>query len=346
MNKGKRRKVLVIGMLNSIHFSNWLIRFRDEEIDFYLYPSRQYRSLDPQLKSLISGDHSATYNLVRNFPLASLRNWIDFLLETKWLNWIMPKFRVNALAQFISTNSLDFIHCLEIQNAGYLILELNPELLSNSKVIVTNWGSDIYYFARFEEHKTKIGNVLKLADRYSAECFRDYELAANLGFLGDNLPLIPNSFINYPSSFIAKHSLASTRSWVTIKGYGGQFGRAQFAIEAIESLFLYGTDLYFFFYSVTPDVEESVLELQSKFPGRVKFCTVSHKISKEEMKDWFSKSRIYIGCSISDGVSTSFLEALQHGCYPIQTNTSCASEWVAKGVVASIINPSPKELWG
>jgi hypothetical protein len=49
-------------------------------------------------------------------------------------------------------------------------------------------------------------------------------------------------------------------------------------------------------------------------------------------------SRIYIGCSISDGISTSFLEAITKGVYPIQTNTSCAGEWVDKGAVASLID--------
>jgi hypothetical protein len=49
-------------------------------------------------------------------------------------------------------------------------------------------------------------------------------------------------------------------------------------------------------------------------------------------------SRIYIGCSISDGISTSFLEAITKGVYPIQTNTSCAGEWIDKGAVASLID--------
>jgi glycosyltransferase involved in cell wall biosynthesis len=49
-------------------------------------------------------------------------------------------------------------------------------------------------------------------------------------------------------------------------------------------------------------------------------------------------SRIYIGCSVSDGISTSFLEALTKGVYPIQTNTSCAGEWIDKGAIASLID--------
>jgi glycosyltransferase involved in cell wall biosynthesis len=40
----------------------------------------------------------------------------------------------------------------------------------------------------------------------------------------------------------------------------------------------------------------------------------------------FSEARIYIGISLSDGISTSLLEAMATGCYPIQTSTSCANE--------------------
>ena len=42
----------------------------------------------------------------------------------------------------------------------------------------------------------------------------------------------------------------------------------------------------------------------------------------------FSNSRIYIGISKSDGVSTSFLEAMALGAFPIQSKTSCANEWI------------------
>jgi glycosyltransferase involved in cell wall biosynthesis len=49
------------------------------------------------------------------------------------------------------------------------------------------------------------------------------------------------------------------------------------------------------------------------------------------------QSRIYVGCSESDGISTSFLESLITGAYPIQTSTSCASEWVSRGAICSIV---------
>jgi glycosyltransferase involved in cell wall biosynthesis len=239
---------------------------------------------------------------------------------------------------------MDFIHALEIQSAGYLLLNIHDEYLENSEVIVTNWGSDIFYYSKSLEHEKKIRKVLRLADRYSAECFRDYKLATKLDFVGRHLPLIPNSFFFESHDEEIRNSKASTRNSVVVKGYGGEFGQVQIVIEVIEKLLESGTGYSFFFYSVTPDVEPSILELQSRFSSKIEFASIKKKISKIEMADKFRNSRVYIGCSKSDGISTSFLEALQHGSYPIQTNTSCASEWVLKGAVASLINPSAIEL--
>jgi hypothetical protein len=49
------------------------------------------------------------------------------------------------------------------------------------------------------------------------------------------------------------------------------------------------------------------------------------------------RAKIYLGCSESDGISTSFLEAISNRVYPMQTDTSCANEWTKKGITASLI---------
>jgi len=98
------------------------------------------------------------------------------------------------------------------------------------------------------------------------------------------------------------------------------------------------SDLTVYFYLVTDDLLSQVLELKSKFGVRVNYSTLRKPISHGQLEDIFAMSRIYIGCSISDGISTSFLEAIAKGVYPIQTTTSCAGEWIDKGVVASLIN--------
>ena len=77
---------------------------------------------------------------------------------------------------------------------------------------------------------------------------------------------------------------------------------------------------------------------------RIRVSEVGNGLSQIEMMHEFRKSRIYIGCSISDGISTSFLEAVVNGSYPIQSGTSCANEWVQKGAHATIVNLNPEEL--
>jgi len=62
------------------------------------------------------------------------------------------------------------------------------------------------------------------------------------------------------------------------------------------------------------------------------------------MRELFLDSRVYVGASRSDGISTSFLEALISGCYPVQTNTSCANEWVDSGAIATLVGLNVVEI--
>ena len=53
----------------------------------------------------------------------------------------------------------------------------------------------------------------------------------------------------------------------------------------------------------------------------------------------FSKAKVYIGISKSDGISTSLLEAMALGAFPIQSNTSCANEWILNNKTGYILPP-------
>jgi glycosyltransferase involved in cell wall biosynthesis len=51
------------------------------------------------------------------------------------------------------------------------------------------------------------------------------------------------------------------------------------------------------------------------------------------------QARVSIGLSMSDAISTSFLEAMMMGSFPIQSNTGCANEWVTSGKTAFLVPP-------
>lgn len=338
----KRRKVLVVAMLDSVHTARWLAQFVDENIDFYLYPSRKFKKINPDLCNLLDNQKIANFRTLPFFNPIKFAGYLDFLLFVTVKKISFLDLRRLYLTWIISRKTFDYIHALEIQGAGYLCLEAIPKNFDKD-FIVTNWGSDISYFSQFSEHKNKIVNLLRRATKYSAECERDYKLAKELGFTGINLTCIPNAggFTLTDNKF--NFDLPSTRTMVVLKGYGGEFGRANILIECVEEILHENLEYQYFFYSVTDELLPRMLELKNKFQKNVNFSSRRNPIPREELIKYFLKARVYVGASISDGVSTSFLEAIVTGAYPIQTDTSCANEWVSKGVVASVI-PLDEEL--
>lgn len=336
-----RTQVLLIGMLDSIHVARWLSQFKDSPIDFLIFPSRKFRKIHPELVVLSKHNNYRIFGLSRTERISGYLDFLKYVLPAKMG---FENRRQKALNKVLLNRNFDFIHALELQGAGYLVDSLDVEVLRNPSLIVTNWGSDIYFFVQFPDHERRIKSLLAKADYYSAECERDYKLARNLNFLGVDLPCIPNAggfdLVNSSQEL----SLPSHRKQILIKGYGGMFGRADLPISILELIAEEFPSYVFHFYSVTEDVQLLLDRLPEKLQSRIRITTVKQRITHFEMLHEFQKSRIYIGCSESDGVSTSFLEALTTGTYPIQTGTSCANEWVIKGAVASIIELTESSL--
>ncbi len=339
-----RKKVLIVGMLDSIHLARWLEQFTSEDIDFTLFPSKRFRRPHPKLKSLLTSNHaSANYALV-SFRFVNYSGYFDYLENEAPRFFGLHNSRFRKLKKLLSRNQFNYIHAIEIQGAGYLLSGINSDVLKFTKVILTNWGSDIYYFKSFTNHIVKIKQILKIADYYSAECLRDYRLARELGFSGIELPCIPNAGGFELPDLINGSTPPSSRSQILIKGYGGKFGRADLPISLIPLISDRYPSYTYLVYSVTPDILALIKQLPKEIKRKIRISKVTRILPQREMLNQFKASRIYIGCSESDGISTSFLEALVNGAYPIQTGTSCANEWVQKGASASIVKLVPAEL--
>lgn len=336
-NSNFRKRILVIGMLDSVHFARWLKQFEDQEIDFYILASKKYRRIDPLLVSLSSNSLSARYVHIGFQSFSKISGYLDFAIFETSKRISRTNTRRIVLCRILKKWKFDFVHALELQGAGYLLSSVDRKLFSKSKVIVTNWGSDIYFFRQEFKHKELIERTLSYANYYSAECIRDYKLARELGFNGIELPCIPNAggFDIYTIS--SQVSKPSSRNQILVKGYGNDFGRASMIIDLIPLLVQKYPQYNFHIYSVTEDIAKQIESLPVDVVRKIRVTTVKNKISHSEMMLEFQKSRIYVGCSVSDGVSTSFLESLIYGCYPIQTDTSCANEWVQRGAMASVI---------
>jgi glycosyltransferase involved in cell wall biosynthesis len=331
-----RRRVLVVCMFDSIHAGRWLSQFTEEDIDFMLFPSKKFKKIHPKLTALLTSNVGASYSIVHPLKINKILGYLDFFFFVQLPKLLRKNLRANYLRIILAKKNFDYVHALEIQGAGYLCDEAITK--KNFKFILTNWGSDIFYFQHLKEHLPRIKSVLFKADLYSAECQRDYKLAINLGFTGNQLPCIPNGGGLVEDGISGIGIPTSSRKNIVVKTYGGTFGRGRLAIEAVAKVLGENPDLTAYFYSVTDDLLAQVLEVKSIFKSRVKYSAIGKSVSHSELDEIFAISRVYIGCAISDGISTSFLEALAKGVYPIQTNTSCAGEWIDKGAIASLVS--------
>jgi glycosyltransferase involved in cell wall biosynthesis len=329
------KKILIVGMVDSIHLARWLCQFENSSLDFTIFPSTKFRYVHPELLKLMKSNNNFALSQKKFISLFGFKEFIYSNFLSKLSNKFAKEFR---LMQLIKSRDFDYIHLLEIQGAGYLYLSLRKKFkIAAPKVILTNWGSDIYYFQNQKWHLEKIREILSFSDFYSAECQRDYNLAYDLKFRGKMLPCIPNAGGFKAEDIKLNEIESSKRNLIIVKGYEGEFGRASLVIPALEEALRKHSDLNVFFYSVSPALMKNIELLQKNFPNRINYATQKKQISRDKLRELFLKSKIYIGASVSDGLSTSFLESLAYGAFPIQTNTSCGEEMLIRGAKGELV---------
>ena len=340
----ERRKILIIGMFDSIHLARWLSQFKNEKIDFILFPSKKFKYVNYDLLEIISSRKAATYTFAKPYFVFKYIGFLDYFFSLT-LEKIGLNLKLISLKSIMIKNTFSYIHAIELQGAAYLYDLLPKHIQDRSSLILTNYGSDTQYFQNIPSHQVKIKSVFSKADFYSAECQRDYESALKLGFKGKFLPCIPNAG-GFKNEIFELNLLPSTeRNLIMAKCYGGTFGLGGLIIDALERFLQNNSDAKIVLHSVTDDLLNKSRNLRIAFPNQVAIYTVRKKIPRYRVLDYLSKSRVYVGASKSDGISTSFLEALCLGAFPIQTDTSCASEWIDLGFFGSIIRPDTSEIF-
>ena len=335
-------RVLFVAMTESVHTARWISQIQDQDWDVILFPA------------YIGGSHSDMKNIsvfASTLPRQkSKENHIRLIWWTIpffWADFVISKIKgvptfiytSKALAFIIRWLQPDIVHSLEIQHAGYLTLGARKLLKSKFPVwIVTNWGSDIYLFGRLAEHKQRIEAVLASCDYYSCECQRDIKLAKDLGFKGKTLPIFPNTggFDLIKASILRSVEPPASRRMILLKGYQHWAGRALVGLQALRLC----ADLlqnYTLVISVASPEVRIAAELFSQDTNIQ--VEIIPSVSHEAMLRYYGRSRIYIGLSISDAISTSLLEAMVMGAFPIQSCTACADEWIMDGKSGFIVPP-------
>jgi len=330
-----KTKVLVICMLDSVHSARWLSNFTNENIEFVLFPSTPNRKVHKLTENLIqnSDKTKAKYSINKKISIFSIPIWVIGYLTRLTFPALLIK-------KIVNQKNIQIIHAMELNHAGYLVNKVHDLGMPNHiKIISTNWGSDIFWFQRYSKHLHKIKKLMKISDIYSAECHRDLQLATKFGFTGVFRPVLPNSG-GFLRTEIEKAQLLppSSRKSIVIKGYESFVGRASIALEAIAEVKDLVSETEIHIYSANRKTIQLAKRLRNT--TNLNITTYPKKsLSHEQMLELFRNARIYLGVSLSDGISTSLLEALATGAFPIQTNTSCAVEWITDGTSGFIVSP-------
>jgi glycosyltransferase involved in cell wall biosynthesis len=335
-------KILFVAMPDSIHVARWISQVTDQGWEIYLFPAYRAKPINELRNITVFGSDplrpSSLDKSVRLIRWTSIYFYRDSL-ENLTSHKSSMKNKELALVKAIKLIKPDIVHSLEFQHSCYLTLGAKKRLGNKLPIwIVTNWGSDLYLFGRLTEHQPFIQQILQNCDYYSCECERDVRLATEMGLTGSVLPVLPNGggiHVEQAMDF-RQAGPPSKRKTIILKGYQNWAGRALIAFQAFRLCLDVLQDFTITIYSASDDVKIAANLFMIETGISVE---IIHSISHTELLKRFGKARIYIGLSLSDGISTSLLEAMVMGAFPIQSCTACADEWIENGKSGYIVPP-------
>ncbi len=349
------KKILFVGMIASVHLQRWVAQISDEDWDIHVFPSIELQALHPDFRNVTV--HHSMYSPQSNLPATVQEEGVGILgafirKRVSTILWILrlirpylfPSYEERYLERVINRIKPDIVHSIEFQHGGYLTLKVKERMKDRFPTwLVTNYGNDIYLFGRLEEHQERVRAILEQCDYYFCECNRDVNLAESMGLRGKVMPVVPNTGgfdLEYISS-IPRIDPPSKRKQILLKGYQHFSGRALSGLQALIKCADILADYRIAIYSASPEMKIAAELFQQDTSLEIDILPV---LSPDEMLEQFGKSRIYMGLSISDGISISSLESILMGAFPIQSFTACADEWIIDGVSGLIVPPEDVDL--
>ena len=340
-------RILFVAMANSIHTARWIEQLRGEGWDIHLFPAEDAH-IHPELREVTVHDllYQRSAELDRSVPI--IGGW-PFPRGANGAKRIVRRFaptwseRSRRLARTIKALRPDIVHSMEIQHAGYLTLAAREHLGGTFPPwMVANWGSDIYLFGQLAEHNDRIKAVLAACDYYNCECHRDVILARKFGLRGEVFPVLPvTGGLNIEGARrLRQPGPTSSRRLIALKGYQHFAGRALVGLRAVELCANALAGYRIALYSAAPEVQLAA-ELLTRSTG-LPIAIVPHG-AHEAMLRLHGQARVSLGLSISDSISTSVLEAMTMGSFPIQSYTGCANEWFRDGEGGLLVHPEDPE---
>jgi hypothetical protein len=350
----KKPKILLVAMPNSVHTARWIEQLSDAGLDIHLFPS-WVGGLHPAIRNVTVHELllAPPADPSRSIRLGGFVKW-----PFRWGGWRFSRLAEARLARLASSQERwaqrlcrviqriepDIVHTLETQAAGYLTMEARKQFGTAlfPKWILTPWGSDLNLFGRLQSHRDRVREVLRNIDFYCPKSDRDIRLAREHGFEGCVLPVIPgNGGVDVDGARRYWQGPPSGRKLIMLKGYQNWAGRALFGLRALRLVRDGLQGFTIAIHAAREDVRIAA-ELFSQDTGIP--TKIIPECPHDEMLALYGQARLSMGISITDGVPNSMLEAMICGAFPIESEGSCAAEWIEHGKTGMIVAPEDPVL--
>jgi glycosyltransferase involved in cell wall biosynthesis len=320
-------RLVIVGFADSVHTARYLQLLEGTGWEVHLVGSTNVTHLHPELPPV------SVYPAI---PPAVPEGSRVAAAEPDYRDDRTVAGRVELLGRVIDEVRPHVVHSHEIQHGGVLVERLRRQRGAvGARWLVTNWGSDIFRYGRSRLHAPLIRAVLAGCDYYGSECHRDVAIARAFGLRGQVVGVWPvaGGIDVSKMSLLRLPGPTSARRAVSMKGLVGEFPQRQVILEAIErcASLLEGWELCG--YQMDPRLEVSVQDLADNVGMRYTRLSLSSawESAHDELLAMHGRSRVSLSLNRTDGLGTSFLEAMAMGSFPIHSAGSCGSELTPPG---------------
>ena len=336
-------RLLFIAILHSPHTARWISQIADLGWDIHIFGH------DEQVHPMLVNVTIHRARPVRKrwpFKRGEYR-----LRRIPYVRDILFPSVSTEIAALIRQLQPDCIHSLMFAGEVLEAKRLLGDKLS-CKWIYSSWGSDVFFENHMPQRREYLKRIFASVDYYISDCQRDVEIARSCGFKGEVLGVFPVTGAYQLSQMLQYRSTMppSQRNIVTFKGYQNFAGKALTTLEAIQlaadSLKPYQVVIHSAVGTWASERFEEVKAQADKVALseglNISFMPYS---PVEAMWELFGRSRMSIAISASDGTPNTMLESMVMGAFPIQSDTSAASEWIDDGVNGAIVpHDDPKAV--
>jgi len=332
--------LLVVAVANSVHTSVYLRLLQDSGWQVELFDAQHGGLPHP------------------NIPAVNLHTAFDHEQRPEYEFTIIPpeggstttfEERSAELSDLIDEFRPDVIHSHEIQHSGALvdITRLRRADGLPAPWLQTCWGSDISGYGRHPDYVDRLRSVLSAVDYFGAECHRDIALARAFGFRGRPVgiwPVVGGLDIERIRE-LSRPGPTSERRAIMVKGVVGSIARGDVALAALERL---GGNLEGYevaTYQTNEALEPRFRAAVERGGGTYRCLSMAaaKSVPHDQILAFHGRSRVSLALNTSDGMSTSFMEAMAAGSFPVHSRPACGGEVTPPGRGAFFVSPTDPE---